>query len=88
MAYILKPDGSSLPVDPKNGKDFSLEECQAAVGGYIEALRSSDGKKMLIINEEGKLCDLPFNPQATILYGRGEDYIVGTVLVCDPSQFL
>lgn len=36
MAEIIKTDGTRRPVHPSNGTDFSLEEMQTIVGGYIE----------------------------------------------------
>ena len=36
MTEIIKTDGTRQPVQPANGSDFTLEEMQAIVGGYIE----------------------------------------------------
>jgi len=83
MAMIIKTDGQVISVQPKNGKDFSLQELKAIVGGYIEIIRMND--KFMVVNEEGKLEQLPYNALATGFYwanvGR-YDYIVGDVLVC------
>jgi hypothetical protein len=37
-AKLIKPDGSVIPIEPENGTDFSLEELNRMVGGYIEVV--------------------------------------------------
>ena len=83
MAMIIKTDGQVISVQPKNGKDFTLQELKVIVGGYIEIIRMND--KFMVVNEEGKLDQLPYNAPATGLYWDNvgcNDYIVGDVLVC------
>jgi hypothetical protein len=58
---IYKTDGQAILVKPKNGKEFSLEELQLAVGGYIEGVRPLDKRSNLYVNEEGLLKNLPPN---------------------------
>lgn len=70
MAKIFKTDGQVISVQPKNGKDFTLKELKAIVGGYIEIIRMND--KCIVVNEEGKYW-------ANV---GGNDDIVGDVLVC------
>ena len=36
MAKIIYPDGTTKDISPANGNDFSLEELQKIVEGYIE----------------------------------------------------
>jgi hypothetical protein len=89
-AKIYKADGSIIDVKPNNGTDFSLEELQEIVGGFIEIVSLMDNEIMLI-NEEGKLIDLPFNETATQMYQEVDgfyDYIAGDVLVCDSNMVL
>lgn len=89
MATILKASGEELEVQPENGTDFSLKECQTIVGGHLEMVPLADGRVM-ILNEEGKLDDLPVNLAATALYleeRAGYDEIVGDVLVCTNDEF-
>lgn len=87
-ALLIRANGEQEMVSPKNGKDFKLEELQAFVGGYIEIV-SLTLKRDMIINEEGKLKDLPVNIRATAIYHYNfpntTDVIVGDVLVCDPK---
>ena len=54
MAKIFFTDGSEKEVSPKNGSDFSLEEMQGIVGGYIQMLYLDNGE-LMVVNEEGKL---------------------------------
>ena len=68
----------------------SLKEAQEFVGGYVEGITFPNGD-YLIINEEGKLMNLPLNPEATALWkatfdndnfvtGRN-DFVVGPAIL-------
>ncbi len=61
-------------------KDISgtLEELQAIVGGYIQAIYPFDDPVALVCNEEGKLNDLPSNRLLCDKSGRVYDIICGT----------
>lgn len=87
MAKIYKTDGTSVSVEPKNGKDFKLDELKEIVGGYIEVLHLN-GNEILVCNEEGKLKGYPLNIEATRIVQENDisDYIVGNVLICDTKQ--
>ena len=72
-----------LEVFPANKKDFVLKELQEFVNGYIEIITFDDF--IMVINEEGKLQNLPLNIVATKLYQSyydETDYIVGNCLIC------
>jgi len=89
-AYLIFPNQkSSLCVVPANGTDFSLEEMQSAVGGFIQTIELKDGR-IMVIHEEGKLENLPMNKTATALLhdagGMLTDWIAGNALVCNPDQ--
>lgn len=87
MAYIYKSNGEVIETSPKNGKDFSLKELKDIVGGHIEVVNLGDD--YMVVNEEGKLLDLPLNLSATRIYQhftRIGDYIVGDVLICEKFQ--
>ena len=68
----------------------TLEESQEFVGGYGEGITFPNGD-YLIINEEGKLMQLPLNPEATTLwratftkdkYAFGyDDFVVGPAIL-------
>jgi len=88
MAKIIKTNGEQIEVTPKNGKDFKLEELQEIVGGYIEVVWFPNDK-IMVINEEGKLLNLPINETATKIYFDAfsyNDVIVGDVLICGTNQ--
>ena len=61
----------------------SLEEAQKFVGGYVEGVELNNGDYM-IINEEGKIHQLPVNTEATKVceqsYGA-TDVIMGPAIV-------
>ena len=61
----------------------TLKEAQKFVGGYIEAI-TFPNDDLLIINEEGKLKELPYNSEASEIwvshYGM-TDAIVGDALL-------
>jgi hypothetical protein len=67
-----------------------LRSFQASVGGYIEAIGGPGWSAYC--NEEGKLQNLPFNPQAQLLAeGHGWtplpfDTLVGTVVFVGPPD--
>jgi hypothetical protein len=85
MATFLRTTGESEDLAPANGINWSLEELQKLVGGYIEIVRTLDGRFM-VINEMGKVVRpmLPLNIQATRMYLHGRrDPIVGDAVVVD-----
>ncbi len=84
---IIKTNNEVIEVTPKNGTDFSLEELQEIVGGYIEILPLQDNE-IMVINEEGKLDGLDYNSKATeeVQKCGWADFIVGDVLVCDTQM--
>lgn len=87
-AVLYKADGNTCYVEPKNGTDFTLEELQGFVGGYIEVV-SIDSTTIMVVNEEGKMLGLDFNITATAIYNDlcgSSDCIVGDVLLCDTSM--
>jgi hypothetical protein len=51
--------------DTKDEPD--LKTAQDFVGGYVEGISFPNGD-YLIVNEEGKLMNLPLNPEATTLW--------------------
>lgn len=83
---ILIKDGVMRPIAPMNGTDYSLTEMQNYVGGYIETLRV--GKKIMVVNEVGKVRNMPINKVATdIIVNDGySDYICGPAMLIHPSH--
>ena len=89
MAKIIKASGEQIEVAPMNGNDFKLEELQTIVGGLVEIVWLPNNEDIMVINEEGKLMNLPFNKEATKIYYDSfgyDDTIVGDVLLCKNNQ--
>jgi hypothetical protein len=88
MAIVMPATGEPREIAPANGREFTLPELQGIVGGYIEGLRTPDGR-WVFVNEDGKRLDLPYNQGATLLmisrlqFG---DFIVGDVVLCSPTE--
>ena len=78
MLELIRVDGSTEQV-----VNFSLENLQKLVGGYIEALYAHDGR-MLVVDEEGRLKNKPVNPAASAIFGY---VVVGDVVVGNRSAF-
>lgn len=68
------------PNKPPYSKEIcgSLEEMQAIVGGYIQAIYPFDDPIALVCHEEGKLIGLPQNRLLCDRSGRTYDIIRGT----------
>lgn len=83
MAIIIRTDGTE-----ENLFGLTLDNMQKAVGGNIEIIPTNDGR-LMVLNEEGKLLELPLNRKATLLT-RGvvapSDLIVGDVIVANNDE--
>lgn len=64
-AEYFTTDGRITKVSPANGKTFTWKELQKLVGGTIEMVTFPGGKECMIVNEEGRLLQLPYNELAT-----------------------
>jgi hypothetical protein len=83
MAKLIHPSGEEEPVTPANGKKFTLSELQTFVGGYIELTSWADTRESrIIVNEEGRLKNLPPNPKATALIHKA----MAQKLKCKPEE--
>lgn len=69
MATLIKSDGQTLRVKPKNGKNFRLAELRELLNCYfVELVHLADGR-IMIIDEKGKLSDNhDVNLPATLLF--------------------
>ena len=82
---LITPEASVTPLVPANGRDFTLEELQESVGGYIEIIDLTP-KTIMIVNEDGKGTLYP-NMMATVI-AKGcraifpNDYIAGNAVMC------
>ena len=93
MAVHLPPGRAALLVEPTNGHTFTLTELQTLVGGYIEVVPlrpgpGRPGRTYLVLNEDGKRLNLPYNSAATYLLEYQAvvvplgDVVVGDAVVC------
>jgi hypothetical protein len=80
MARLIHFDGSEERRVPK-GRQWSLKELQDAVGGYIEMMPGIDPVRV-VLNEEGRLRDLPPNPVATLIVHTA----IANMLGCEVHQ--
>jgi len=88
MARLYKVDGTTVDVEPKNGKDFSCEELQAFVGGFFEVVPVL-GSKYLIVNENGRMMNLARNERmSALMFGEIIGDVVGDALLCDRCEIL
>lgn len=88
MAQVIKSSGEVIETQPANGTDFSLEELQTIVGGYIEVVSLRDGR-LIVCDEQGKLKGKEHNQKATLIYQTNVpnwDHLVGDVLLCDVDE--
>lgn len=92
-AQLYKTDGVIIDINPEKGKTFSLKELQGYVGGTIDIQPLPKLKKVLVLNDEGKLIGLPRNANATEIWKKeypiaefpfnNDELIVGDVIICD-----
>lgn len=90
-AYIVSINDSIEEIAPRNGSDFTLEEAQSYVEGYIETIRLTD-EQIMIVNEDGKFSK-SYNLLATGIANlhnaiARNDYISGNVIICPSSMLL
>lgn len=87
-AKIIYTDKEAEDYTPKNGKTFEFDELKGIVDGYIEIVRLSDGR-VIVIDLDGKSKNKAVNIPATNILRRDHfttDYIVGTAIVCDADM--
>jgi len=85
MAKLIEPSGRESECTPRDGKKFKLDELQTLVGGDIEMVRipGDAGRRVLFVDEEGRLKRLPANVAASHLAGQ---LIVGNAVLCSPKE--
>ena len=84
MKYIptIYPNNTLSVYAVMDGRTATLEWLQEQVGGSIETTPAAFGDDLLlIVNEEGKLLDLPLNDTATDMARNLFDNICGNVVI-------
>lgn len=85
MRYLIIPADVSKPsIEVLLAGDLTLEAAHKIVGGYIEHAPLPSGTKLFIlVNEEGKLNNLPVNIRATAGW-----YMLWRMTSCVPAATL
>lgn len=86
MAKLIMPTGEVLDSIPANGQAFTLQELYALLDCQtIEIIRPAVENLLMVIDEDGKMKNLPWNATATSIFreagGATWDHIVGPALV-------
>ena len=75
----INTDAAEFKIIENSKDEPDLKAAQEFVGGYVEGIEFPNGD-YLIINEEGKLKNLPFNPEASALWKAtfdNDNYVTG-----------
>ena len=75
----INTDAAEFKIIENSKDEPDLKAAQEFVGGYVEGVEFPNGD-YLIINEEGKLKNLPFNPEASALWRAtfdNDNYVTG-----------
>lgn len=86
-AYVIDVDGKITEIAPQNGSDFQLEELYSIIECNLIETVYLGHSHVMIVDEEGKINDKPFNAKASILYSNPHDAIVGKAVVCPKKMF-
>lgn len=89
-AHLVTAENMMEIISPANGTDFTLEELQKFVDGWIEIIHINKDV-IMVVNEEGRYCKSP-NGMATVIAIGHEiipsgDNIYGDVVIC-PSPMV
>ena len=77
-------------ISPENGKHFKLKELYKMLDCKMIEIVSLNACQIMIIDEEGKMNDAPYNDMATYYFRKAHpqnnDFIVGNALVCSSND--
>lgn len=88
-SYVIKiAVNGEITAEPVDDQKL-LDALQRLVGGYIQICPSAPQtphsmlkvRQALVVNEEGKINDLHYNPTATAIYGNPLDHIFGNAVI-------
>lgn len=89
---LFKISGEVEEVEPKNKRDFQIDELQGFVDGYVEIVYLPNNQ-LMVVNEEGAIDGLPVNIKASVaaftcgvLHQFAGQHVHGNALICDSSQ--
>lgn len=95
QGILITTDAKITIVEPKDGKQFNLEEMQSFVGGTVDIMTLQDFS-VIYVNDNGKLEGLPKNAIATEMWKasfpiekyphNNDQLIVGNVLLLSKEQ--
>lgn len=80
LQAILYKVGGDHAICMPAGKIFTDKEIGKLVGGFFEIMPTKDDRFVLLVNEDGRLHNLPFNQAAADLSTWG--VVVGDALYC------
>lgn len=93
---VLRTDGSIIPCEPANKRDFTLAEIKLLIrkdekdNPMIEVVPIYRTGELFICDEDGIEKNLDTNPTATLEFCndviQGEKGVVGNVLICPNSM--
>jgi len=75
----INTDAAEFKIIENSKDEPDLKAAQEFVGGYVEGIEFPNGD-YLIVNEEGKFKNLPFNPEASALWKAtfdNDNYVTG-----------
>ena len=79
MTDKINTDASEFKIIENKKDEPQYKEVSKFVGGMVECIQFPNGD-LLLVNEEGKLMQLPLNPEATALWRAtfdNDNYITG-----------
>jgi len=96
MGYLIKvreeESNNQEPkeISPENGKNFKLDELYKMLDCKMIEIVNLSACQIMIIDEEGKMNDAPYNDMATYYFRKAHpknhDFIVGNALVCSSND--
>jgi hypothetical protein len=88
MATLITEDGEETEVEPSNiANGFTLNEVYNLLETDMIERRPTDSGFYIIMDEEGKQKGREINRKATaLLFPKGGDFVVGTVLMVTEDE--
>ena len=87
MGILIRHNGQTQHVEPRNGSHFGLREMQEYLGPHIQVARVGD--RWMALAESADQDGLTVNSRATMLARQHgvADVIFGDVLLLEPTEF-